>query len=159
MSIINKISVRSVYGDKKKIRKAAEAAKGEPVTVMRVVGIARGFETGEGDNGPWVKFKGNFQGTAVDTGELFKSGKLFLPGVASDLLEAELMNDEVTNVELAFDIHAVEDDTSAVGYVYTVTPLIEVGENDPIMALVSSLPELPKIAAPKKKTTKETAEA
>ena len=152
MAIIKKISVRAVYGDKSKIRTAAEAAKGKPVHVMRAIGIARDFDTGEGDNGPWVKFKGSFEATNPDTGESYRSGRLFLPDVASDLLEAELMDEDTSNVELAFDIHAVADSTSAVGYVYTATPLVELAENDPILALAKSLPDLPAIEKPKKET-------
>ena len=139
-NMIGKITVKQVVGDKAHLRSVA-TEKATPI--MRAAGIARGFEPGEGDNGPWIRFKGSFKAINVATGEEFISGKLFLPEVATDALVNMLSGEDVDSVEFGFDINLQKDDSSAVGYVYSVTPLIEPSQDNPMDRLMGSLPKLP----------------
>lgn len=143
--LLGKISFKTVCG---KINRRKLPEDGTAMHVMRILGVANKIVTGNGDNGAFVGFLGSFEATNVETGEVFRSGKLFLPNVASNLLEAAVANNGGANVEFAFDIGVKEDDTSAVGYVYTASPIMEASENDPI-ALMKTRLIVPALPAPK----------
>ena len=157
-NIIKKITVKTVLGDVKKMvlgdKKKGVEGLDVKTDVMRVAGIARRMETGESEYGPWVKFKGSFMGTNLITGEEFRAGSAMLPEVASELLEEAMNAEGAENVKFGFDVAVTPDDSIAIGYQYSVTPLIEATEDDPLLSLANSLPNLPKLAAPKKETAK-----
>ena len=161
INLIKKMSCKTVCGDVKKLAREQLVDGVKTVAIMRVIGVAQGMVTGTGDNGDWVSFKGGFEGTNLIDGAVYKSGKLFLPEVAEDLVVAALNTEGNEAVNLAFDISILEDAASATGYVYTATPLMEVEENDPIEQLKKTmqlppLPTTPKLAAPKEAVTTDT---
>jgi hypothetical protein len=120
----------------------AQQAEGEetPIMVMRAYGVATRTVTGEGDNGPWTAFIGQFKAVNLLDGVEYTSGKMFLPGVASDLLEGELGSAENNSVEFGFDIIAVPDESSATGYVYQAESLIEPEKDDTFSRLEQAIP-------------------
>jgi len=146
-TIVKKIATKTVLGGPTNIRKMEDGP------IMRIMGIMRGTQTGEGDNGPWTAFIGNFQAVNLTTGEIFVAAKAFLPGAAGEMIEqawnaAQEGENPAENLKFAFDIKKLTDDTSAVGYIYTAVPLVEAKEDDPLAALASTLPPLPQLALP-----------
>ena len=153
MALIKKISVKTVAGNVKKMIAAQPEGEAMPVTIMRVYGVATKTVTGESDNGNWVAFLGQFKAINLLDGTEYSSGKLFLPGVASDLLEGALGGDN-NSAEFGFDIIVVPDDSSAVGYVYQAESLIQPTEDDTLSRLEKSLPG--KVLEHKPATEKKT---
>lgn len=158
MNILKKITVKSVVGNVKKlVIDGTLAENGGQMNVMRVFGNAVGLKTGESDNGPWTAARGQFKAIALtgeNEGVEFVSSVCFMPDVAMDMVEAQMMADGVSSVEFAFDISIVADEDSATGYVYTANPLLAPEEDNPLDRLASTLPKLPALEAPKKATKK-----
>jgi hypothetical protein len=146
MSLLKKITAKTVLGDVKKIAFGDDKQLEKGFPAMRVLGVVRNVQTGTSDYGDWVKFKGSFKATNLLTGEEFNSSALMLPEVASDLLDTAIQSvgDDFESIECAFDIGLKGADTS-IGYEYTVTPLVEMSTSDPIVALEKQLPAMPKV--------------
>lgn len=134
MKLITKLSVKAIIGGKGNILETVMKDKTVEHVVARIVGIASGLKTGEGDNGPWTGLTGQFKGTNLMTGEVYQSGILFMPNVAQDMVIGALMG-ETKAVEFGFDITAQYDESSATSYVYGAIPLFESSEADPLKAL------------------------
>lgn len=145
-NLVSKISAKTIMGNVKQLvpkddvveGKVTVDRNGQSVDLLRVVGFATGTVVGESNFGPWLAFKGTFSATRLDTGEIFRSGKLFLPDTASDLLAGMVQSSDGA-VEFAFDIGVKRDDEAQIGYVYTVKPLLEIAENDPVAMLMARL--------------------
>lgn len=151
LTITKKLSMRSVTGSKKEMLALAESGKGKPVLAARFMGMATGIKTGEGDNGPWLALTGEHKGINAATGEEVRSPVCFMPSPAGELVAAQLAQEGVNTVNYAFDVLVIEDETSAVGYVYETKTLMEVSEADPLNALEASLSAAPlALAAPEK---------
>lgn len=133
VAIQKKLSMKTVFGTVKDIRSAAESFGGKPKPIVRVMGVANKTRAGEGDNGPWVAFLGQFEFINLITGESFVGGKAFLPNPVSDMVEAQLEDND--RVQFAFDITVKEDESSAVGYEYGAQTVLSVQENDPLAML------------------------
>jgi len=140
MALIKKISVKTVAGNVKKMIAAQAEGKAKSIPVMRVYGVATRMLTGEGDNGSWVAFIGQFKAVNLLDGVEYTSGKLFLPDVASDLLEGALGAAETNSVEFGFDVIVVPDESSGTGYVYQAEPLIEPEKDDTFSRLEKVMP-------------------
>ncbi len=134
MKLVNKLSVKAIIGGKGNILETVMKDKENEHIVARIIGIASGIKTGEGDNGPWTGLTGQFKGVNVLTGEEFRSGILFMPSVAQDMVVGALMGDTKA-VEFGFDITAKYDEESATSYVYGAVPLFESSESDPLSML------------------------
>jgi hypothetical protein len=127
--LTNKLSIKTIVGkiDKKSLTE-------ENQDLCMIFGYAREIFTGQhGTFGDYTGFKGAFQGINLKTSERFQAGKLFLPDMASNLLEGELASGN--EVEFAFNIGVKADESSSVGYSYTVTPLIKPDKSDPLLQL------------------------
>lgn len=145
MELLSKISLKSVYGavDIKKLHEGKTT-----LNLMRVLGIASGVKTGQSSFGDWLAFTGNFKAIDLTTGNEFRSGKIFLPAIASGLIEGAIQQAEADSVQFAFDIGVkpVQDRQGKDSYEYTVTPLVEAQDNDPLNELENKLPALAAIA-------------
>lgn len=127
MQIIKKISVATVHGAIDKKALFALPAH-ETLPVMRVMGVATGVETGTSQMGDWECLTGEFK--AINTqGEIFYSGKAFLPGAGHSVIAGKLLGQGAEGVEFVFDFAAQADKPgakpSATGYTYQVLPVIE----------------------------------
>lgn len=136
-NLINKVTVKNVYGDKSEILKAAQSGKGKPVKIMDIVGIVTKATPVETDKGTSVKFQGNFEGINAETGECFQAGVCYLPNVVENILDAQMAGEDVYTVQFGFAISVKENKESVVGYEYTAAPLIKQEETDPLNALKS----------------------
>ena len=140
--LLSKMSYKTVCG---KLNRR-DIPEGGELHVMRVIGQANGFGTGNSDYGVYTFFKGNFQSTNVATGEVFRSGKLFLPQVVEALIVGAF-SDTVKSVDFAFDIFMVDAPDNNIGYEYSARSLTDVAESDPVAImerqLAQSAPALP----------------
>lgn len=150
MDYLKKISMAKIGLDKKALRKACE--KG-PVRVMRVYGQVSKIEYGSGDNGEWTRFKGQIECVNLLTKQVNRSGALFLPSVAGDSLEGQLIaakgEDENASVQFGIEVGVIESDKSAVGYEYTAASMVQESDSDILSAIRASLPDKPVLAGVK----------
>ena len=169
----NKISLKSI---------GVQPKTGQPITegpVAHIYGSARNYLVGTSTYGEFVKFRGDFEATNLATGESYRSANLLLPDIASTLLitalhaagakhgtvktatTAENPGEPATApVEFAIEIgirKTKNDKPGGAGYEFTLRPLIETRDSDPIAALRKHVKEhgndkksLPAPAAPTK---------
>jgi len=156
VAIIGKISAKGVCGNVKKVLRENLSPDQETMDLMRVIGVASGVKTGTSDHGDWVALLGNFKATNLVTGEIFQSGKCFLPDIASDMIAPVVSSGQP--VEFAIDIYVQIDDESATGYIYGIKPLVTPGADDAISRLehaVTNMLEAPKDEKPAKEKPKK----
>lgn len=150
MKLVKKVSAKTVVGAN--IKKLLDKS-GENTPLYTVIGIATGIKTGISTYGDWACLTGQFRATNMITGELFQGSHMFLPDVAHDMAAVALSSDGVESIEIAFEIGAaLTDAEDGAGYEYSVRPLIETQEADPLAAIEDRVAGLkaPKKAAPKK---------
>jgi len=148
VTIISKMSIKTLRCNPR----AAAVGEGQPhkkLAIARIYGKASGTKTQEDKVKGEVHtaIVGNFEGVNLETGEVFRSGKLYLPkGVhemvesAAKKLEAEGEGD---SVQFALEIYAVSA-TNPIGYSYEAKPLVKAAVADDLETLRSQLPEVPK---------------
>lgn len=151
-NIVKKLAVSTVFGDIEAIRNAA-TVEGAPI--VRVAGIATNTKSGinraTGDE--WTGLVGQFRGINMETGEVFESVKCFMPEIATQMVVNALYSakqtDKSATVEFGFDLGVKKNPTVPIGYEYTIKPLVEAKEASPLDTLLSAMPEMPRLAAPK----------
>lgn len=126
-------------GDKKTVLRGVEG------TYMRVAGIVRRVNVVATHYGDSLEFTGQFRAVDLETGEISDSGKLFLPSVAETYVNNTFQevsdNTGFGGLEIAFDV-GIKPSNSAMGYEYTVMPLIEKKQPDLLDQMLSSLPAI-----------------
>lgn len=147
--IVKKISMKTICGKVSVKNLPDEGDK----PLMRVIGQAKGIKTGTSDYGDWAALTGIFEATNIETGEVYRSGVCFMPEIAQDMVIPALMQDSATAVDFAFEIGAEASEDSSVGYVYTIKPLIEAAESDPLRALSEQVQK--SLPAPKEEKAKK----
>jgi hypothetical protein len=92
-----------------------------------IIGKATGTKQGEDANGAiWSALIGTFQGTNLQTGEVFRSGKLFLPSGIHESIEAAVGQlKEGGSVNFAIEFRRVEAE-NPIGYSYQAVNLLPV---------------------------------
>ena len=165
-NLVNKISFKSVCGNPELQPLEMTDENGQKKTVlrgveklyMRLVGVVRKYETVTSQYGDSVAFAGEFRAVNLLTGEVYNGGKLFLPNVAESFVYNAFLNQEMVEgfngLELAFDL-GIKPSNTAMGYEYTVKPLIEQTATDRLAAMLNSLPALPAPKAEKAAKAKE----
>lgn len=141
-----KLSMREVGLDKATIQQLVLNDKENEIVVARFIGRAVGFDTGEGDNGPWVRFKGEFKVTNFINKTEYIGPKMHVPDPAETMIVSMLAQEGVTSAQFGFDISARYSESSATSYEYEATPLIQPA-SDPFEALEASLPAAPTATA------------
>lgn len=164
--ILRKLTIRDAIGGKAEILKAAQSGRsvskdengkdvfskeGASVPLLLVLGQVRGFVAGEGDNGAFLKLKGSFEGTNLQTGEVIQNvGVAILPNFISDLL-AGAMTDGVDAVDFGVKISVKYDEAAATMYVFEAESLMPAQESKAITGIKAQLAAagiaLPKPAA------------
>lgn len=142
--LIRKISTATVFGGRTDVQKATINSDG-PVDLYMLYGRSNGIQEGETTTGAgedariskWTAFIGQFEAVNQETGEIFASGKCFLPQYAADIVKGQF-SDDTDSVEFGFMIMAEADDTSATGYVYSVKPLIQADPKTDALAALRS---------------------
>lgn len=148
--LVRKISTSTVFGNKTAVREFASEEKiasgpgvgsptGKPRTLYRVYGIATGTRTGKSkfddkeEPQEWVALMGSFQ-AENNRGEIYRAAQCFLPGYIVDGIAAKL-SDETKQVRFAYDIVASYNPKSVTEYEYSAIPLLDLEEDDPLLAL------------------------
>ncbi len=139
-TILSKISVAKCHG---KISRDALPTG----TILRVGGIATGTKSGPDKNRPgetWTALTGDF--VAIDTvnGEEFRAGVCFLPTVGQNLVLGAL-GGSPDGVEFGFDIGVKKAD-NAIGYEYTVKPVVKAKESQAMTNLLNKMAEAAPLA-------------
>lgn len=132
ITTISKMTLKNVVGKISKLVGDTDATITETTDVMRVMGIARKVELGNGDNGAVVRFVGNFKGLNLLTSEEFISSKLSLPADAEAVVLAALLEDD-GDIEFAFDVAVYPN--KHFGYSVLSAAVIEIAPVDPMAAL------------------------
>lgn len=165
--ILRKMSPKTVMG---RIKKPFAGDPGDPSAnppvppraadpeqdLYVVMGQTNGIVTGESDNGPWTAFKGWFESTRCDTGEIAQSGLCFVPKAFEEALLVAVQGaqgaDGSAMVEFAVKISIVPSTKAGAGYEFRCKNLVKVQSGDPLKALRDSLRSagsLPALPAPK----------
>lgn len=151
MKLLKKLSVATAAATKEFLK----SVKGE-TPILRVVGIARGVEDIQTQYGIAKKFKGEFRGTDLQTGEVSASPVLYLPNPIDLLLAECVVSSEGKPVEFGFDVFVKPSDREGgAGYEYVSKTLMEAKPSDPLAALLAHVGDAPKpaaLAAPKADT-------
>jgi len=155
-NIINKLTVKSVYGKIKTVPvKSVDPVTKEETTVMvlekdthlmRIYGQATGFRVATSQYGDSSVFKGVFKAVCPETGEMFTAGECCLPKSVENQLAAILTQSD--GAEFAFDVWAIPA-KNAYGYEYRVksVPGVDVAPAPVISALEQKMGMLT-LAAP-----------
>lgn len=137
IKLVAKLSMKTVFGNARSALPENDGETSGPL--VRIVGTAGSTKSGESNFGEWLAFIGQFQAVNLRTNESFRSGKLFLPSVAQDMLLGAMTSVDAAGVEFAFDIGIRRNDSAQVGYEYVVVPLLDVSESDPCARLMKQL--------------------
>jgi hypothetical protein len=155
-NIINKLTVKSVYGKiKTEVAEVVDPATKEKTQVvvlpkevhlMRIYGQSTGYRTATSQYGDTAVFKGIFKAVRPDTGEIFTAGECCLPKSVENQL-ATILNDS-EGAEFAFDVHVIPA-KNAYGYEYRVksVPGVDV-KPAPVIAALEAKMGMLQLAAP-----------
>jgi len=149
VKLVKKITSRDVMGNLKEVIRESGKKNGDTVPLFTIIGQVIGSSAGESQYGPWIKIKGRFRATNKINGDIFNSAVAMLPDEAITPLLTVLAIDGASSVDMAFDISAKIDDSTAVGYVYVCEPLMKPSEDDPLARLALTLDKPEKKAASK----------
>lgn len=129
--IIAKLSLKAMGATPSK----GSLEPGKPVVLAAIYGVANKSEIITTNFGESTRFSGNFEGVNAQTGEIFRSGKAFLPAIVESMLEEAVASVEDGGVEFAFEIGAEHSEKGNMGYAYTVRPLRKMAESDSLSHL------------------------
>ena len=152
---VKKLTVRDILGGAPNIKAIInhdEANPGAELWLVEIIGIATAYRPGTvKDTGqPYIRFLGSFQGTNLETGQMFQSGSCILPGAIPDLLFGALQMGNA--VQFGFKIGVKFEQKAATKYVYVVESMTEQSSTDPLAQLANAIrsggamPQLPPLA-------------
>ncbi len=128
----------------------------EPGKSFVVFGRVTRATEASNDYGPFIRFKGMFEGLNEQTGKRATSTQFIAPGVGEDLifnaLSAAQMNDKSATVDFAMRFKTVEVDRkkAPIGYEWRAEMLTKPTGDDPLTRLASDIADkVPALAAPK----------
>lgn len=162
--LVKKISAKTILG-----KRPTAPAEGSTEWLYEVIGIANGRKDGESDNGPWTALLGMFEARRMTDGARFRSGALFVPDVALDLVLGAMQQEgdavetkdakgrstrrarSADSVEIGFRVGITYDADTPTQYVYVAEPLFAVSDADPLAALLGRTNNVVAIAPPEPK--------
>lgn len=100
----------------------------EPKRLCLIYGRANGIKMGEdkGTGRIWSALTGGFEGLNLENGEVYRSGKLFLPGGIHEAIEAAVKTDDpekFNEVKFGLEIRSVKA-SNPIGYSYQAVSLV-----------------------------------
>lgn len=138
MEILKKISVKTCKANPEmefvRIDGVDKPRSKGAQNLLRVVGMTNSVKRGTGDYGPWVAFMGAFEATNMKTGEVYSSSVCLLPEAVSGILSVAVGVEEGKSVEFGVDIGCAPEN-NPIGFIYTIKPLIESEETNPLRHL------------------------
>lgn len=151
MKYLKKLSVKKVCG-RPEFEKGS--ADGTEISLMQVFGQATGTKGGTSDYGDWECLLGSFEATNLENGDTFRAAQLFMPDVAHEPIAQAIKLATNGIVDFAVEIIAVKDSESSVGYSYSMKPLVDAEESDPLKILREKAQK--QLAAPEVKAEEKT---
>lgn len=154
VGLLRKITNKTVLG-----KDFLEAKPKEPMNLYTLMGVISGYQSGQSEYGAFVKFKGDFVAEVHMTNQSYRAPSCIVPVPMDDVLAgmydkavADMVDPETgempagkrPQVQFAVEIGYKPGDTPT-GYEWTVTPLMEMQENDAITNLRQTLVALEKI--------------
>jgi len=136
---LSKITTKDCGFSKTSIQKLlSDLDDGDEVDLYKVAGIVSDARPGQSSMGEFVKFIGEFVATRTDGKGSFSSGVAIFPKVAENLLFGHVRQSTEQNQSLEFSalVRAKKDETSAVGYTFTIQPLTELRASDRLANLL-----------------------
>jgi hypothetical protein len=136
MQILNKISMKEIFGNVRKL-----IIEHETVDYLLVVGVVKkkvqGSKKFGDDDEPTLSwgFEGNFKAQRLDTKEQFRSARCYLPALAADIIADQCDDSDTNMVQFAFVIGIKDKPEAATGYVYTAKSLIKPVEDESMLAI------------------------
>lgn len=117
-SYLAKLSIKTMGCDPRKVA-TVESGK---LPLGRIYGKAVDVKFTEGTDGKIsCCFIGTFEGINMETGEVFRSGKLYMPGGVSEVMQTALTSaqakDDKASISFAFEIRSVKAG-NPIGYSY-----------------------------------------
>lgn len=114
----------------------AKLKNGEATKLLTILGKVTSYRVSSTALGEYVRFSGRFEAEHAATGKKVYSGTMLLPKIAQDLLYGQIDSvPEGIGIEFAFAVGYRRDDSSAVKYVFTFEPLLEMSADDPLLTL------------------------
>lgn len=126
-SIISKITIATIGCNPGAVKtvKPEELSKEGDLPLARLYGKLTGTkaETDKNTGNFYLAFLGNFEAINMQTGEVFKSGKMYLPKGISELVENGIKNaPEGSQIAFAFEVRS-QKASNPIGYTYRVLAL------------------------------------
>jgi len=138
VSFVTKISTAKMGITQDDIRKVTGKGNGKPVPLFRVYGNVNNVKYGSTDKGEWTRFDGQIEAVNMNTGEVFRSGGLFLPPSVTPFLEGQLLqakkDENFVSLQFAYDVQ-VKKSAVPIGYEYVPVNLLGTSEQDPLLAM------------------------
>ncbi len=132
-------------------RKGEFTPESAPRALCRLFGTVSDHEVISTTIGDSTRFKGDVEGINLATGEVYKSFKMFLPNIISEVMENALdkREDPEQHLEFGFEIGAQYSEKGRTGYAYTVKPFVKTDTRDALAHLrEKAVADLPQLAAP-----------
>lgn len=146
VSIISKMSVKTLGCNPRLARDEQRRP------LCRIYGMATGTKVQEDkvQGNIFVSLTGNFEGVNLENGEVYRSGKLYLPNGIHEVIESavkKLADGAGESVQFALEIHSVIA-TNPIGYSYEAKNLVRAEIADELETLRGKLPEVKVKALP-----------
>lgn len=117
--------------------------------LARIYGFVSGIKIGTNPNNgdAYTALQGDFEGENLQTGEMFRSGILFLPGGIHETLTSPFDNlkegEEAPRIKFGFTINAFPA-TNKIGYSYKAIPFVQPNKDDALVAMRAEAKAAPK---------------
>ena len=120
------------------------ATEGKKVPLARIYGIATGIKTKIDPKGDTFEaIEGSFEAVNLKTGEVYRSGLLFLPGGIHETLTGSLKKGgEGTTIRFGLEVSAIPA-SNPIGYSYSAKSLIPDAGDDLLADMRKSAMSLP----------------
>lgn len=133
--IIGKITMASI-GCKPALVNMLKEGEGNELALARIYGTLDEVRyQDDKDKGQiYTYFVGSFEAVNMQDGDVYKSGKLFLPKGISELVEGECKKNPNTAIQFAFEVRSIKANNPA-KYSYKVLPLVSPEKSDALAQL------------------------
>lgn len=151
--VIAKITIKDIGCNPKKVNGLPDTERTLPL--CRIYGKCNAVRVqvdSRKPDEPYTYFAGNFEAINLDGGEVYRSGKMFLPKGLSELMEAQvkaaLAEDSSASITFGFEIQAVKS-TNAIGYSFQAATLRKPEAEDELSNIRKLIKGLPASTRPK----------
>lgn len=133
-SIISKITMASIGCKPSAVSLLPDGENELPIARLYGTLDKVGHQDDKNTGTPFTFFVGNFEAINMQTGEVFKSGKMFLPKGISELVESEVTKNPGADIAFAFEVRSIKAN-NPIKYSYKVLPLVSPTVADPLKIL------------------------